>query len=89
MTLGKLYSASWCANCVTAKKFIESKGIPVVDKTSELALVGDHILYIDVDQFPEDAQAETIRSLPTFITETGERLVGSAKIIEYVNSQSN
>lgn len=71
----KVFGATWCANCTTAKKFLDSKGFAFE--------------YVDIDQNMEDAQANQIRSLPTMVTENGDRLVGSQKIIDYVNSQGN
>lgn len=85
----KMFGAPWCANCGSTKKFLESKGIPVVEMTGADQVIDHGVLYINTDQFMEHAQRDTIRSLPTMITESGERLVGSQKIIEYVNSQSN
>lgn len=71
----KIFGAEWCGNCKTAKQFLDAQGV-------------DHE-YIDIDKFPDVAQAHTIRSLPTMITEAGDRVIGSAKIKEYVTAQSN
>jgi glutaredoxin len=71
----KIFGAEWCGNCKTAKQFLDAQGVAYE--------------YIDIDQFPDVAQENTIRSLPTMITEAGDRVIGSAKIKEYVTSQSN
>jgi glutaredoxin len=71
----KIFGAEWCGNCKTAKQFLDAQGVAYE--------------YIDIDQFPDVAQANTIRSLPTMITEAGDRVIGSAKIKEFVTSQSN
>jgi len=71
----KIFGAAWCGNCSTAKKALDT--------------IGFVYEYVDIDTDMDQAQANNIRSLPTMITEAGDRLIGSAKIIEFVNSQSN
>lgn len=71
----KLFGAEWCANCKHAK--------PVLDQNAVA------YEYVDIDQKMDEAQANNIRSLPTLITESGDRYVGLQKIKEYVASQSN
>lgn len=73
----KLFGAVWCANCKSTKPILDNAGIQYD--------------YVDVDT-PENVgivQSNTIRSLPTLITESGDRFVGLTKIKEYVDSQSN
>lgn len=72
-----LFGAVWCANCNSVKPIIDNSGI---DYT-----------YVDIDN-PENVgvvQSNNIRSLPTLVTESGDRYVGLLKIKEYVNSQGN
>lgn len=70
----KIFGAEWCGNCKTAKQFLDAQGVAYE--------------YIDIDQFPAIAQENTIRSLPTMITEAGDRVIGSAKIKEFVGKIS-
>lgn len=67
----KLFTAEWCGNCKTVK--------------TALAAMDIQVELVDIDQDMIQAQANNIRSLPTMITESGERVLGSAKIIEFLN----
>jgi glutaredoxin len=88
----KIFGATWCANCKTAKQFLEANGYIVSEQRETSAPYEanpKYVRYVNIDEFPDEAQANNIRSLPTLITEAGDRVIGSAKIKEYVTSQSN
>lgn len=90
----KIFGAEWCGNCKTAKQFLEANGYTVSEQRATTPPDGHepnpkYVRYVNIDAFPDEAQENTIRSLPTMITATGERLIGSTKIKEYVTSQSN
>lgn len=70
----KIFGAPWCANCNTTK-----------DQLTALGVAFD---YINIDEQHELAVENSIRSLPTLISESGERAVGLLKILELVKSQN-
>lgn len=70
-----LFSAPWCGNCKPVKAKVD-------------AVRFDH-QYINID-LPENTELvaeHVIRSLPTLITEAGERLVGAAKIMDFLKDK--
>ena len=69
-----IFGAPWCANCNTTKDQLKAMGVKFD--------------YIDIDEKRELAVENNIRSLPTLITESGERAVGLLKILELVKSQN-
>lgn len=70
----KIFGAPWCANCNTTKTQLDALGIQYE--------------YINIDEQHELAVSNNIRSLPTLISESGERAIGLLKILELVKSQN-
>ena len=71
----KIFGAVWCGNCTSTKAYLDAQGIPHK--------------YIDIDEYREIAVANNIRSLPTLITESGDRVVGLVKIKEYFSQNEH
>ncbi|MNC05408.1 Thioredoxin [compost metagenome] len=71
----KLFGAPWCGNCNTTKDKFDVMGVQYE--------------YINIDEHHDTAVEHNIRSIPTLITEAGERAVGLVKILELVKSNDN
>ncbi|UOL48658.1 hypothetical protein [Pseudomonas phage Astolliot] len=71
-----LFSAPWCGNCKGVKTKVDEIGFEHqyinIDLEDNTALVAEHV----------------IRSLPTLITEAGDRLVGAAKILDFLKDKA-
>jgi glutaredoxin len=65
-----LFTASWCANCPSVKKYIEENSIEGVE-------------LVDVDSQPEIAAQNGVRGLPTLV-DKNDVVVGAEKIINYL-----
>lgn len=71
----KIFGAVWCGNCNSTKAYLDAQGIPYE--------------YIDIDQKHDLAVENNIRSLPTLVTESGDRAVGLVKIKEYFSQNEH
>lgn len=71
----KIFGAPWCGNCNATK--------------TQLDVLGIQYEYINIDEQPELAKEHIIRSLPTLISESGQRAIGLLKILELVKTNEH
>ncbi len=70
-----IFGAVWCGNCNATKQ--------------QLDAIGVEYNYVDIDQQHQLAVEHNIRSLPTLISEDGQRAVGLLKIMELVKNNEH
>lgn len=68
----KIFGAPWCGNCNQTKTQLDALGVDYE--------------YINIDEQHELAVENNIRSLPTLISESGQRAIGLLKIMELVKT---